>query len=286
MCPRKSIKAEHRTLERIRRHYEIERELAEKLKSASKEERKKLYSECYNELFRRVPDHIQLVKKADKDLRLKEVEKKKRFLLKFLAHDSTFLEIGSGDCELSVEIAGFVKKVYAIDVSDEISKDVEKPANFELIISDGSSVDVPHESIDIAYSHQLIEHLHPEDAVDQLKGIYEALVPGGRYICFTPHKFTGPHDISKYFDDVATCFHLKEYTNKELGQMFRDAGFSKVETLVGARGNYVKAPIGLPVFVENLIEWFPHSLRMKVIRSSPFEIMAALILGIRLIATK
>ena len=71
-----------------------------------------------------------------------------------------------------------------------------------------------------------MEHLHPDDAVDQLKNIYNALVNGGKYICITPNRLTGPHDISKYFDNVATGFHLKEYTVTELSGLFREVGFS------------------------------------------------------------
>ena len=43
---------------------------------------------------------------------------------------------------------------------------------------------------------------------------------------------TGPHDISRHFDDVATCFHLKEYTIGELTRLFREVGFRKVALYV------------------------------------------------------
>ena len=41
-------------LEGLRRHFEIERELADRLRKAPKERRKRLYAEVYAELFRRV----------------------------------------------------------------------------------------------------------------------------------------------------------------------------------------------------------------------------------------
>jgi hypothetical protein len=31
-----------------------------------------------------------------------------------------------------------------------------------------------------------MEHLHPEDAFEQLRNIIRALAPGGRYVCITP----------------------------------------------------------------------------------------------------
>ena len=53
-----------------------------------------------------------------------------------------------------------------------------------------------------------------------------------RFICLTPHRSTGPHDMSKYFGDVATGFHLKEYTNKELYSCNRSI---KIDGLVKSR---------------------------------------------------
>ena len=105
-----------------------------------------------------------------------------------------------------------MRQVYALDVSAEITSRVSLPSNFKLILSDGTSVPLPPESVDVAYSNQLMEHLHPDDALEQLQGIWRALRPGGVYICLTPNRVNGPHDISQYFDSVATGFHLKEYT--------------------------------------------------------------------------
>ena len=43
-----------RTTERIRAHYEVERELADRLRNAPREERRALYSLVYDELFRTI----------------------------------------------------------------------------------------------------------------------------------------------------------------------------------------------------------------------------------------
>jgi len=67
----------------------------------------------------------------------------------------------------------------------------------------------------------------------------------GIYICVTPNRLSGPHDISKYFDVTATRFHLKEYTNTELSDLFKEAGFLKVRAYVGAMGIYVRFPLFL-----------------------------------------
>jgi predicted SAM-dependent methyltransferase len=58
-----------------------------------------------------------------------------------------------------------------------------------------------------------MEHLHPDDAFEQLKQIYTALTPGGLYICTTPNRLTGPHDVSKYFDETAAGFRALNHAS-------------------------------------------------------------------------
>ncbi len=38
------------------------------------------------------------------------------------------------------------------------------------------------DSIDLVISNQLMEHLHPDDAYDQLREVYRVLRDGGRYV--------------------------------------------------------------------------------------------------------
>ena len=86
---------------------------------------------------------------------------------------------------------------------------------------------------------QLMEHLHPDDALDQLQNIFTALTSAGVYLCITPNRLNGPHDISMYFDEVATGFHLHEYTITELSDLFKKVGFSKVRVYIWKRGLFL-----------------------------------------------
>jgi len=271
-----------RSMEQIRQHYLIEKELAARLRGAPRAARKTLYAEVYDELFRRVPDHPQLALKRDETARRDHVSERLQLLQPHLRSEATYLELGPGDCSLALEGAGRVKKVYAVDVSREIAGDVVLPNNLELIISDGSSIPVPDNSVDLAYSDQLMEHLHPDDAQEQLQNIYRTLKPGGTYICITPNRLSGPHDVSRYFDEVATGFHLKEYSLAELSQMFRATGFSKLKALVGGRGTHVAVPVSLAMLVESSVASVPGQLRKTLARGLPLR----LVLGIKLIATK
>src|SRR6185436_11687772 len=91
-------------------------------------------------------------------------------------------------------------------------------------------------SVTLAYSNAVMEHLHVDDATDQLKEIYRVLAPGGSYLLYTPHRAMGPGDVSKYFDEFATGFHMKEYTFRELSDELRAAGFKRVQALAYIRG--------------------------------------------------
>jgi len=275
-----------RSAEQIRNHYLIEKELAAQLRAATKEQRLKLYTTLYDELFRRVPDHPQLLLKlgptAQGDTRRANLNHRLAIIRKHLSPDATYLEIGPGDCSLALEVARRVRKVYAVDVSREITKEIELPDNVELIISDGSSIPVPNNSIDLAYSDQLMEHLHPDDAIDQLRNVYNALAPGGRYICITPNRLSGPHDVSRYFDDIATGFHLKEYSVTELADMFKDVGFSKLQVLVGARRFHMTAPTLVIKAVESALAGAPRRLGRTLARGLPLRS----ILGVKLVGIK
>lgn len=275
-------KSESRTFERVRDHYLIEKELAARLASASREERRQLYTRVYDELFHRVPDHPQLMRKLNERLRRAEVIARMKLLRRYLHDETTYLELGPGDCALAIEAARRVRRVFAVDVSSVIASGCVLLKNLELAISDGTSIPVPAGSIDVAYSDQLMEHLHPDDAAEQLRNIHSSLAPGGVYICITPNRWSGPHDVSRYFDEVATGFHLREYTVSELAQMFREAGFRNLKVLLGGRSSHVAAPVVLVSKLERLLEKMPPDFGRKLARKLPLRA----ILGAKLVGRK
>ncbi|ELR71258.1 hypothetical protein C900_02873 [Fulvivirga imtechensis AK7] len=258
------MKDNQRTPERIRFHYEVEKELAGKLRAADRKERMHLYSSVYNELFTRVTDHPQIVQKASLEAQQQAVNWQIKLLKPLLSNKKTFMEIGSGDCSLSFAATKYAKYVYAVDVSEEIARNAATPKNFNLVISDGISIPVQENSIDVCYSNQLMEHLHPDDAFDQLKNIYTALSEGGKYLCITPNKLAGPHDVSKYFDREATGFHLKEYTIVELNRLFKKAGFSSTKAMLSFKNNIWTIPVEAVGFMERALSIFPYKIRRKL----------------------
>jgi ubiquinone/menaquinone biosynthesis C-methylase UbiE len=262
---------EVRSYESLYEHYIIEKRLAAQLFHSTKEERLKLYSAVYDELFRLVPLHPQVVQKATKKGILENVQYKMYFLKPFLNKNTVYLEVGVGDCSLAFEVSKYVKKVYAIDVSKEIAVSTSYPSNFELIISNGIEIPVSENSVDIAFSDQLMEHLHPDDAFEQLRLLFKSLKRGGQYICITPNSLNGPHDISRYFDDVATGFHLKEYSVTELVKLFKKVGFNKIYLYFNIKHLYYKIPLSLVLILEKFLGYFTHSLRRKIMSIYPMR---------------
>jgi SAM-dependent methyltransferase len=225
----------------------------------------------YDDLFRRVPDHPQLARAADKQSKDEAVAEKLRLLSRFLYPSTVFLEIGAGDCSLAEAVAPRVHKCYALDVSSEILQFHKRSPNMHTVLSDGCSIPVPDGSITLAYSNQLMEHVHPDDAYTQLGNIYRALAPGGLYLCVTPNRLNGPHDVSMYYDEVATGFHLKEYTFTELSSVFRDVGFRHVHPYIGFTGRYFSVYSHALRMFESLAEVVPPAIRRKVMTRRPFS---------------
>ena len=273
---------EPRTAEELFEDYSTEKKLAAQLMAAPAAERARLYSSLYDEMYSRTPKHPQLRQKASAKSTAAAVARQLERLRPFLRADTVFLELGPGDCALSLAVASIARQVYAVDVSAAITAGIVAPPNFQLILSDGVSVPVLPGSVDVAYSNQLMEHLHPDDAVAQLDGISRALRPGGVYLCVTPNRVSGPHDISSYFDDVATGFHLKEYTFAELRTLMRAAGFAKVTPYLGAGRVHLFYPGFLVQAWEGVLRGLPASVRRWIAPSLPSH----LLLGLSVIARK
>jgi len=274
-------RGETRPPERLRAHYVVERRLADRVRQAkTAEERHALFATMYDELFAHVPDHPRLARGASSDGRERDVSWNLAQLRPYLFEGCTFLEVGSGDCALAARVAARAAKVYAVDISRQAQG--ELPGNVEMIITDGRAIEVPPGSVDVAFSDQLMEHLHPDDALVQLRNIHRALKPGGAYVCVTPNRAYGPSDISAFFDDEARGFHLKEYTLAEIRETFAKAGFHKLHVYAGARGHFLRCPAFVVRAVERVMLAAPPALRR---RFGDLKMLRAL-LGLRVAGVK
>lgn len=263
----------------VAHHYRVETGLARRLLQSTRAERASLYTDLYEQLFREVPWHSQLSARDRTEERELAIRELLDTLRPYLEPDTEFAEIGAGDCVFTARVARMVRKAWAIDVSPTVMASAAQSApNLEPVLSDGVSVPV---RATLVFSNQLMEHLHPDDALDQLADIYRSLAPGGTYVCVTPNRLTGPHDISRYFEETAAGFHLKEYTMRELIAMFKRVGFKKVVQCVPTARGPRALPNLFSTTCERAFQAIPRAIRARISRGA-----IAKFLELRIIATK
>lgn len=249
--------AEH-SPEELRQHYEIETALALELCRADRTERARLYGAVYDRLFRQVPG---LARGAGAASRAREVELQAQALAPFLGPDLVLLELGAGDCALALQLASRVGRVHAVEASAEASRGVQPPDNLDLVLSGDPRLPLADGSVDVAYSCHFIEHLHPEDAREHADEVRRVLARQGCYVCVTPNRLWGPHDISRFFDDEPRGLHLREYGYGDLRDLLRGAGFRRIAALRGV-GRPPRAVAPTPyVALEAVLDAMPRRLR-------------------------
>jgi SAM-dependent methyltransferase len=248
----------NRTLEQIENHYLVEKSIAARLRKASKEERKQIFATMYDELFEKVPDHPRLTQRNSKEQTRIACKSKMTLIREFLNPSTIFVEIAPGDCKFAMEVAALVKNAYGVDISDQRDKNDPVPENFSLIVYDGYRLDeIQKNTVDLVFSDQFIEHLHPDDIQAHFELVYQMLKPGGKYVFRTDHSFTGPHDISQYFSYIPEGFHLKEWSFIEFYGVLNKINFTKYYIIWKAKSIKLKLPYIYARICENMLDLIP-----------------------------
>jgi SAM-dependent methyltransferase len=267
-----------RVPESIRAHYVLEKELARHLLVSSDKERLKMYGEVYNTLFSLLKDRPKHACKGHSA----QLDTPVRALARLVPKDGVYLEIGAGDCRVTKAMAVHCGQAIGLDVSAGLMSSDEAPANFRFDLIEGFTFPIASNSVDFAYSNQLVEHLHPADVGKHFAEVARVLSPGGRYFVITPHALAGPHDVSKYFDYRSTGFHLVEYTYKTLTGLFTSAGLSVELVRLGAARHNIYVPSATGDIIESILGLCPTKWRDSLLR--PKIVQAAL--GIAMIGRK
>lgn len=157
------------------------------------------------------------------------------FFTRLLGKACDIYEVGSGKGELIRFLASKGYRCTATEITAERGKKWHADsANLTWKSSDGVHLAEfePEASQDAVISNQVIEHIHPDDLPMHFQHAARILRNGGRYILSTPHKFLGPSDISGLFGlEEPMGFHLREYSYRELTDMAKAAGFSRIEAV-------------------------------------------------------
>jgi len=253
-----------RTPERLRHHYEVEKELASRLRASTREERPALFKELYNELFERVPDHPRLTRRESPEESRRKVNGQLRLLRPFLGKDKTLVEFAPGDCRLGYAASGLTNRVIGVDISDQRAPGEPGLANFELVVYDGYHLDLPTGIADVVFSYQFLEHLHPDDVGPHFDIVHRLLKPGGWYVFDTPHRHSGPHDICAFFSSELVGFHFQEWTYRDMRRQLSAHGFRRTAMIRFGRAWHSRLFTFMFEAMETLCSALPRTLRKRL----------------------
>jgi SAM-dependent methyltransferase len=255
--------APSRTLDSLRHQFEVEKDLAIRLRASSREQRTELFKTLYTELFQRVPDHPRLTRVDEAAYQSKVANTQLNLLRPALGSAKVVVEFAPGDCHLARALAPHVQRVFGVDISDQRSPGEVFPENLELLVYDGFSLPMPAGSADVVFSYQFLEHLHPDDIDHHFHLASALLKPGGVYIFDTPHRHSGPHDIARYFGNKLVCLHMQEWTYAELRRAVRRHGFGETYAYRFGMPMRSRWQNALNDLAESVIGFLPPSLRRR-----------------------
>ncbi len=232
-------------------HWKLEMQLARGLLETNEQDRWVAFERAYAKLY----DECPWLNSAVGQINETAPERRYRSWVRAIGPPpKDIYEIGSGTGTMIEYLASLGYRCKGIEITKQRGEvHVGDPVpGLSWGISDGVHLDrlESPSSYDVIISDQVIEHLHPDDLQTHLRGAFVILRCGGFYLLQTPHRFTGPHDISRVFDCSETRgLHLREYTYGELQRTAIQAGFSSVHYILPTRViRYLNSPAraGLP----------------------------------------
>lgn len=213
------------TIEQVQFHLELERALTAELLASTPEDRWATFQRCYDRLYTSLPWLSSTGAEPDIAVWIRTLG----------SPPQRVYEVGSGAGHLAAELAASGFDVTATDISRERGGERASCEGLIWSVTDGVNLDrfADADSFDAVISDQVIEHLHPDDLLRHFEGARTILRSGGRYVFRTPHAYTGPHDVSRIFGlDDPVGMHLREYTNREMNAVLRQAGFTSMRSVI------------------------------------------------------
>jgi SAM-dependent methyltransferase len=214
----------------VEKHLRLEFELTKRLLASTGESRWKTFSDCYKTLY----TELSWLNKTDGESDGMAGDDLVHWR-SLLGPKARIFEVGSGQARLLKYLTSIGHSCVATEITSERgSKHLKDGGGLVWRITDGVNLArfEETETYDFVISSQVIEHLHPDDLIHHFTNARMILKPGGEYIFDTPHRGTGPHDLSVVFGlDHAMFMHLKEYTFLELSAALHIAGFKRIRAV-------------------------------------------------------
>ena len=148
------------------------------------------------------------------------------------------LDVGCGNGALCGDLLAQGCNVVGIDLSVsgiEIARRTHPSGRFEtLSASDGLLESLGEPPFDAVVSTEVVEHLYAPRPY--ARGCFEALRPGGRFVCTTPyHGYLKNLAISvcgkwdRHADPLWDGGHIKLWSRRTLGQLLTETGFYNLQ---------------------------------------------------------
>jgi len=252
-------KEEEISFDKVMYHWELEKSLTKELLNSTPENRWQIFSRCYTRLYNEL-DWLNRSTTSVQDTSNSQIFTD--WVQVIGPPPKKVYEIGSGKGELIKYLANKRYECRATEITVERGEKLSgKNQSLSWGVSDGVHLEKfeAQSSYDVVISSAVIEHIHPDDMQDHLKGVLYILKDGGKYVFDTPHICIGPSDISRVFQEARPKgMHLKEYTYLEIRNELLNAGFENVQAIYCI-------PRKLYCLLESLILRFrKQSLRRKI----------------------
>lgn len=175
------------------------------------------------EFFNRVAPEWEDIRRGYYD----ESVKNKLIEMKLLKNSMTVMDLGAGDGYISRAVAGYVKKVVAVDISAEMLRELHKKAendnilNIEMLESDGCDVPVENSSVDIVCANMYLHHIDdPELAIKEMNRV---LKPNGT-VFLADFKEHSNKELKEKMHDV-----WQGFAPEEIKEWFQKCGFKNIK---------------------------------------------------------
>ncbi|MBV9770153.1 MAG: class I SAM-dependent methyltransferase [Bryobacterales bacterium] len=140
-----------------------------------------------------------------------------RYLERYIPPDGTTLDLGAGFCHFINNVTS-ARKI-ALDLNEENLRNFAA-GNVQIMVSDGSHISLPDESLDTVFASNVYEHFPSREAVaESFAEVYRLLKPGGRLIVMQPNF---AHCTKHYYDFFD---HRLAFTHLGMAEGLRSAGF-------------------------------------------------------------
>ncbi|MDO8668798.1 MAG: glycosyltransferase [Candidatus Buchananbacteria bacterium] len=207
-----------------KKHYELEKEYALKiLATPPGPARNKIIAQAYDEINSLVNDYRAGGIRGHNNSTFKITKN-------LVSKNDAILDYGCGGGELVSLLNSSGYNAYGYDVSEAMINQAKAKQKLAARFMSGDLNQI-QDKYDLIVMDNVIEHIAPDEMKATLLKLKNILTDKGRLLVITPHRFSGPHDISGHFLKLgsrAQGLHLKEFNLRELVRQMKESGYSKV----------------------------------------------------------